>query len=177
MKFCLLPLVIAAALAGAASSLHAGERATLTVSGGSSGFTDSASITLGQGDSLDLIYSNTVSSGLYLVVTIGGKELAMPTLVSGPHGTIANPVKIAGPATVKARIGPFTPVQTGLITVDVTRAGLASPPAAIPMEAGATYQVILEASTDLVNWTAVSPGDYAAASPQRFFRTRMVKKP
>ena len=169
-------LTAGAALIAAVTSLHAGEKSSFTVSGGSSGFTDSAPITLGQGDSLELIYSNTVSSGLYLVVTIGGRELAMPTLLPGPNGTTTNPVKIAGPATVKARIGPFTPVQTGLITVDVTRAGLASQPAGIPIEAGATYQVILEASADLINWTPVSPGDYAADSPQRFFRTRMVKK-
>jgi len=176
MKFRAL-FIIGAALAAAVTALHAGEKTTLTVTSGASGFTDSTAITLGQGDSLELIYSNTVSSGLYLVVVIGGKELAMPTLASGPNGTLTSPVKIAGPATVKARIGPFTPAQTGLITVDVTRAGLASSPASIPMEAGATYQVILEASPDLVNWTAVNPGDYAADSPQRFFRTRMVKKP
>ena len=40
-----------------------------------------------------------------------------------------------------------------------------------------TWQVILEASTDLVNWTPVAPGDYPSASPQRFFRTRLVKRP
>ena len=169
-------ILAGAVLLAAASTLTAGEKVSFTVSSTPSGFSDSAPITLAQGESLELIFSNTVSSGLYLVVSIGGKDLAVPTMVSGPNGNMTNPVKIAGPATVKARIGPFTPVQTGLITLDVTRVGLVSPATAIPLETGASYQVILESSTDMVNWTPVNPGQYAADGPQRFFRTRMVRR-
>ena len=165
-----------AVLLAAISSTFAGEKMSLTVSSASNSFTDSAPITLAQGESLELLFSNTVSSGLYLVATIGGKDLAVPTMVSGPNGNMTNPVKIAGPATVKVRIGPFTPVQTGMVTLDITRVGLVSAATAIPLETGATYRVILESSTDMVNWTPVNPGQYAADGPQRFFRTRMVRQ-
>jgi hypothetical protein len=62
-------------------------------------------------------------------------------------------------------------------TFTITRSGIASPPAEIPQEAGTTWDVILESSSDLVNWTAANPGVYSGTEPKRFFRTRMVKKP
>ena len=158
--------------------LSAGEKTTLMATSAASGFTDSAPITLAQGDSMELIYASPVSTGFYFVVVIGGKELAMTARVTPASGAdqVANPIKIAGPAVIKARIGPSSVPLTGLMTVDVTRAGTASSAAAIPQEPGTTWQVILESSSDLVNWTAVNPGDYSADTPQRYFRTRMVKR-
>ena len=100
-------------------------------------------------------------------------------LPSGTYST--NPVKIVGPGSFKMKLGyeasPGGGSEKQFATVEVNRAGVDGNPAAIPVEAGTTWQVILEASTDLVNWTAVAPGDYPSASPQRFFRTRLVKRP
>ncbi len=78
----------------------------------------------------------------------------------------ANPIKIVGPRSFKVAINPGTGL-TEFATFEVNRAGTASNATAIPLEAGTTWQVILEASTDLVNWTPVAPGDYPSASPQR----------
>lgn len=83
------------------------------------------------------------------------------------------PVKVVGPASLKM-VGQNG--SEGFATIEVTRAGTASNATVIPQEAGTTWQVILEASTDLVNWTPVPPGDYPSASLQRFFRTRLVKR-
>jgi len=45
----------------------------------------------------------------------------------------------------------------------------------IPTSATGDVQIILESSTDLVNWTAASPGTYGASSAtNRFFRVRAV---
>jgi hypothetical protein len=45
----------------------------------------------------------------------------------------------------------------------------------IPASATGDVQIILESSTDLVNWTAASPGTYGASSAtNRFFRVRAV---
>jgi hypothetical protein len=45
----------------------------------------------------------------------------------------------------------------------------------IPASATGNVQIILESSTDLVNWTAASPGTYGASSAtNRFFRVRAV---
>jgi hypothetical protein len=82
---------------------------------------------------------------------------------------------IAGPATI--RIKAYNAGgNKGIATFSITRAGLASPPAAIPQEAGTTWNVILESSSDLINWTPTNPGEYGGTEPKRFFRTRMVKK-
>ena len=45
----------------------------------------------------------------------------------------------------------------------------------IPTSATGNVQIILESSTDLLNWTAASPGTYGASSAtNRFFRVRAV---
>lgn len=45
----------------------------------------------------------------------------------------------------------------------------------IPASATGNVQIILESSTDLLNWTAANPGTYSAASAMnRFFRVRAV---
>jgi hypothetical protein len=45
----------------------------------------------------------------------------------------------------------------------------------IPASATGNVQIILESSTDLVNWTAANPGTYGASSAtNRFFRVRAV---
>jgi hypothetical protein len=45
----------------------------------------------------------------------------------------------------------------------------------IPASATGNVQIILESSTDLVNWTAADPGTYGASSAtNRFFRVRAV---
>jgi hypothetical protein len=45
----------------------------------------------------------------------------------------------------------------------------------IPEDAGGQFQVILESSTDLVNWQAANPGNYGGSTQRRFFRTRIVR--
>lgn len=48
----------------------------------------------------------------------------------------------------------------------------------IPASATGNVQIILESSTDLVNWTAASPGTYGASSAtNRFFRVRAAVSP
>ena len=64
----------------------------------------------------------------------------------------------------------------GAATFKVTRAGTATPPAEVPQEAGSNFDVILEQSSDLVNWTPANPGSYSGTETKRFFRTRIVKK-
>jgi hypothetical protein len=66
---------------------------------------------------------------------------------------------------------------SGLATFTISRAGISSPPASIPQEGGTSWDVILESSSDLVNWTPANPGEYSGTEPKRFFRTRIVKKP
>mgnify|MGYP001355044559 CR=1 FL=1 len=45
----------------------------------------------------------------------------------------------------------------------------------VPTDAKGDVDVILESSTDLVNWTAAVPGKYGAATQRRFFRLRAIQ--
>jgi hypothetical protein len=45
----------------------------------------------------------------------------------------------------------------------------------IPEDAGGQYQVVLESSTDLLNWAVANPGTYGGSTQRRFFRTRILK--
>jgi hypothetical protein len=47
----------------------------------------------------------------------------------------------------------------------------------IPENAKTNVSVILEQSTDLVNWTAANPGDFTPSSSKRFFRVRTANVP
>ena len=42
----------------------------------------------------------------------------------------------------------------------------------IPENSSGNVNIILEQSTDLVNWTAVDPGSFAPSTAKRFFRVR-----
>jgi len=46
----------------------------------------------------------------------------------------------------------------------------------IPTNATGNVQIILESSTDMVTWTAASPGTYSPAASNRFFRVRAVQQ-
>jgi hypothetical protein len=71
--------------------------------------------------------------------------------------------------------GWFKPLEDGGATGEhmISR----SHPAEVPHEAGSNFDVILEQSSDLVNWTPANPGTYSGTETKRFFRTRIVKKP
>jgi hypothetical protein len=138
-------------------------------------------ITLAQGDTAELKFCSFNPEGIgasvgRIVVNAEGREFNMNTsLLEGGASYKLNPVKVAGPATLKFQIVGGNTAH--FATVEVNRAGTASSATPIPQEPGTTWQVILEASSDLTNWTAVAPGDYASSTPQRYFRTRLVKRP
>lgn len=141
---------------------------------------DSEAITLNQGDTAKLQFasmSSTITWNFNMVCAIGEKQALVSCFLPGSNPPTINPVTIAGPATIMFRAGTSASAITYLATLQITRSGIASPPAAIPQEAGTKWDVILESSSDLINWTPANPGEYSGTEPKRFFRTRMIKKP
>jgi hypothetical protein len=120
--------------------------------------------------------------GVKFAVTIRGKTLllgASDAKDSNKFGTeIGNlaPLELPGPATITIDWSAGNFSLTKVATFKVTRIGTASPPAEVPQEAGSNFDVILEQSSDLVNWTPANPGSYSGTETKRFFRTRIVKK-
>ena len=127
----------------------------------------SAIITLNQGDTAKCVFW---SGDINYTVFKCSIDSTLYTFT--PQGYLNFPI-ITGPATIQIESGSGF---RALATFSITRAGLSSPPAAIPQEVGTTWDVILESSSDLINWTPTNPGEYGGAEPKRFFRTRMVKR-
>jgi hypothetical protein len=92
----------------------------------------------------------------------------------------AQPLKnlvLAGPIRIR-----FDFNQPGvLITYKITNAtsGLSavgpSNTVVVPEDISGPISIILESSTDLINWTAAQPGQYGASTTKRFFRIRATQ--
>lgn len=139
----------------------------------------SESLVLAAGDSAKLLYVGGMDfGGLLLEVQIGAQTLDLTFPIEGQPGYLAP--AIAGPAILRLKQNLVENVVQRVATFSVTRANTAANviPAnavVIPQDAGGQYQVILESSTDLLNWAITNPGTYGGNTPGRFFRTRIVK--
>ncbi len=85
---------------------------------------------------------------------------------------------LAGPGTVTIlTTGPNVKVCMSYKLFDnSTLEGAVIPSAAvvIPTDAVGPVQIILESSSDMITWTAATPGDYGSSTAKRFFRVRAV---
>jgi hypothetical protein len=95
---------------------------------------------------------------------------------------VARTIKIAGPASIRFGYPPFYSGGRNFIwaTFSITRAtalenAIPANAVVIPEDAGGQFQVILESSTDLLNWQVANPGNYGGSTHRRFFRTRIVR--
>jgi len=162
------------------SRVNAGNETKTLISGDAA----TSVLSLGDGESAKLMFAHdtntntgsTTAFNIVLSVVKAGKTLSIPASTGTSSGTAPTaPVEIAGPATVTLG-GNQTPLRPNIATFSVTRVGTYSEPVCIPIEAGSTFQVILESSSDLVNWTPANPGSYSGTEAKRFFRTRIIKQ-
>lgn len=133
----------------------------------------SQTVILAAGDIAEIIYSQ---SGDTLEYQIGTDTFSVSTQTGNQA---SNQPKVAGPATLRLSRSYVSATAT-MAVIAITRANTAANviPAnavVIPEDAGGQYQVILESSTDLLNWAVTIPGIYGGSTPGRFFRTRIVK--
>jgi hypothetical protein len=183
-------LTIASALLSMSMPVSAAEEYEMLISGDSA--TDT--LELKAGESARLVYAQYGTEknfwggaplwnpmGVRFSLTIRGKTLFLSAADNQDgnrpgHGIggVA-PIVIPGPSTVQVERA-FGDTALSIATFAVTRIGTASPPAEVPQEAGSNFDVVLEQSSDLVNWTPANPGTYSGTETKRFFRTRIVKK-
>ena len=175
-------ITLASSLLFSSTPASAAEEHEMLISGDS----ETNTLTLAKGETAKLVYAQnntylgTTTTSQYWVpdvsfnVTTRGKTFALRSYSNGSGTTSQAPVVIPGPAIIQLN-GEVSPASVA--TFAVTRVGTASPPAEVPQEAGSNFDVILEQSSDLVNWTPANPGAYSGTETKRFFRTRIVKKP
>ena len=104
-------------------------------------------------------------------ITVNVSPGATPALSVFPTDLV-----IAGPRTVSLII----PAAQSLVCSYVLQANesvgtiVPSTSVVIPADAAGPVQIILESSTDLITWTAATPGSYGSSTAKRFFRVRAV---
>jgi hypothetical protein len=100
-----------------------------------------------------------------------GRTVNFPAPSSGPFQIftgLTNLILSAGAVTIYAVFQITTPATGNVISNYVPADAVV-----IPSSVTGNVQIILESSTDLLNWTAANPGTYSAASAtNRFFRVR-----
>ncbi len=155
-------------------SVHA-EDITLVVTGTGGADVYSQAVTLGEGDTATLLCA-TKNPYPELEIQVAGKTIVSPCWRTENNATNMVPFILAGPASFRVKLGGYNSNGNAFVTVGIKRTGTASDAVAIPQEPGSSFDVILESSSDLVNWLAINPGEYSGTEARRFFRTRIVKK-
>lgn len=80
---------------------------------------------------------------------------------------------VVGPVTIRVKQSRLSAkCVVGFEVKRATAPSQASSTVVIPDDSGAPVQIILESSTDLVTWTAATPGTYGTSTQRRFFRLR-----
>jgi hypothetical protein len=114
-----------------------------------------------------------IGENSYTVVETSGS--INDTLVIGNNG-----LTLDGPLTLKVN-GSSSPAH-GFITYDInpmsstSTTGTQNTATVIPENSSTDVEIILEQSTDLVNWTPADPGTYTPSDKKRFFRVRAQSK-
>lgn len=117
----------------------------------------------------------TAGAGTVTVVGTfaGGPTVKFPPPSTGPFQLFTGLTTVgllAGNVTNCATLRVTTPNTANVISNYVPADAIV-----VPSSVVGPVQIILESSTDLVNWTAASPGTYGStAGTNRFFRVRAV---
>lgn len=120
-----------------------------------------------------LSYLEVVSGGVtnqYQNKDINGGFGAGNSSYTYPHSNL--PI-LAGPATIRAVS--VTSAAVCFCTLQITEPGSNFVPVntvVIPNDSGAPVNVIMESSSDMVNWVSAIPGTYGTSTTNRFFRVR-----
>lgn len=153
------------------------EYVTLTASSAGNEYGYSQTISLQEGD-LAKLTSVGLTGGGVLEISIREDTFVerLRFWAGGQNAPILNPIEVAGPALLKLRVsGSGASALKDFATIAITRRGSPSSPTAIPIEAGSHFNVVLESSSDLENWSPTNPGSYTGTEPRRYFRVRIVK--
>ena len=141
-------------------------------------FTPTDTISLNDGDVLEVLGGDPEQDGDFLTLTLpDGTVLPISRFYLGLRAGAYSSMGMGN----RTFVGPCT-ITTNIkyVSYKLTRASelaQSSTPVntvVIPTDANGNVEIILESSTDLVNWTAASPGEYSAATQNRFFRVRAV---
>ena len=118
----------------------------------------------------------SISGTIPIYVVYGASNFTGPNS-NGYANSSLSVGTIAGPASIYVEGGAGFKVLTfRLKDNSSTTETVPTSAVVIPTDATGPVNVILESSTDLVNWTQANPGTYGASTTKRFFRVRAVNQ-
>lgn len=128
--------------------------------------------------------SVVIPEGKFLEIVSTSSFNTTPTFTIDGLRVTPTGLQIPGPATFEVRISDQTPPADCLVLVsfrlrdngpsDAATSPFSGSAVVIPEDASGPVEIILESSTDLVNWSLANPGTYASSTQRRFFRVRAV---
>lgn len=131
--------------------------------------------------SLSATTGGSSTGGYAIKVVINGQTETYGQSSTAPY-QVANLPIIVGPATITLAntYNSAQNISLAICTIQTSPASStlpASPSTAvvIPNDNGGPVTIVLESSTDLINWTAALPGTYGTTSSNRFFRVRATR--
>jgi hypothetical protein len=92
---------------------------------------------------------------------------------------VAPTARYVGPVTLTASLGGNVSGFISIpyrITNSISASVIPSNAVVIPTNATGNVQIILESSTDLVNWISATSGTYSSSTQSRFFRVRAIQQ-
>lgn len=142
----------------------------------------SQNIQLEAGDVCELLHfkADSAVDGIIVFCAPLGPSTCDPTSYTEEEARELNPVFV-GPGSVYV-ITRNQPNSLATAAVKVTRASeggeyLPTNTVVIPTDPAGNFKIILESSTDLINWVSAVPGTYPSETERRFFRVRAVSVP
>jgi hypothetical protein len=125
-----------------------------------------------------------IPAGKLLEVVSTSAYNTTPTFKVDGFRVTVSLLQVPGPAIFSVEIGDQTPPPESSVFVsyrlrdngpsDSPSSPFSGSAVVIPEDASGPVQIILESSTDLLNWTAANPGTYGSSTEKRFFRVRAV---
>jgi hypothetical protein len=151
---------------------------------GSALMADTVTLAVGAGYPATQTYqvpSNTVAQITYAYLWTSAQHITT-IMLSLPQATntlsVGVGLIIAGPATITLNSGILN-TALSICTIQTSPASALtytpSSSVVIPNDGAGPVTIVLESSTDLINWTAANPGTYGTSSTNRFFRVRALR--
>jgi len=172
-------IIIIAVILAFTQSLHAQTVQTVAYAVTNTGLTRQLDIVVPAGEVFKLLtWSPAWNGPTYLLVdNVQAAITWPPTSTNCPPPVFSPHFVVAGPRTVSLSVSNNQSlVCSYILTSNAEVAGLAVPSSSVVIPADATgpVQITLESSTDLVTWTAATPGSYGSSTAKRFFRVKAV---
>jgi len=160
-------LILALLLASFVKS-YAGDLTTVTIGGN-----DTPAIIVPDGKVLEIVsYHGSATYYIPGANTVNLNAWGVPLIESYMNGT----QRFSGPGVLNYQSASPTLVTYRLVDNVSTTTTTPTSSVVIPTDAAGPIRIVLESSTDLVNWTEANPGTYGASSTKRFFRVRAVNQ-